>query len=199
MERGTISHWHDEKGFGFIQPEGGGEPVFIHVKGVRKGRRRPAQGQKVSYSLGHDRDGRPRAQNVITPRPFPIRLALISALLTLLALVLALTNRPFLVLYCYLTTSLVSFGLYSIDKRAAKKGMMRLRENTLHLLALLGGWPGAWVAQKRFRHKYRQRAFKITFMLTVLFNLSVLAWTFTAQGTASMTALARLIHTAWGF
>ena len=50
--------------------------------------------------------------------------------------------------------------LYGLDKIAARNGRRRIPENILHLLALLGGWPGAAVAQRLFHHKTGKRAFQ---------------------------------------
>ncbi|WP_341503674.1 DUF1294 domain-containing protein [Gallaecimonas sp. GXIMD4217] len=191
--QGIITTWHDDKGFGFITPMDGEKPVFVHVKGVQKGHRRPAKGQVVTYSLGHDKQGRPRARNVVTPRPFPHRLALVATFMLSLAAALSANGRPLALFYCYLLASLLTFAVYATDKAAARKGGQRLRENTLHLLALLGGWPGAWVAQQQLRHKLCKQAFRFTFALTVAFNLSVLAWAFTPQGGESLNALLRLL------
>jgi len=75
-------------------------------------------------------------------------------------------------LYCLL--SLLTFALYAIDKQAARRGRWRTRESTLHLLALCGGWPGAWLAQRWIRHKSRKAAFQLRFWLTVLLNCAAL-------------------------
>ena len=53
-----------------------------------------------------------------------------------------------LVLALYLGASLVTFAAYALDKSAAQKGQWRTRESTLHLLGLIGGWPGALIAQR---------------------------------------------------
>jgi uncharacterized membrane protein YsdA (DUF1294 family) len=53
----------------------------------------------------------------------------------------------------YVLMSALAFGLYRIDKRRAVRGGWRISEGTLHGVELLGGWPGAWIAQRVFRHK----------------------------------------------
>jgi uncharacterized membrane protein YsdA (DUF1294 family) len=47
-------------------------------------------------------------------------------------------------------------------------------EKTLHMMALAGGWPGAWLAQKMFRHKTSKKEFQVVFWLTVVLNIGAL-------------------------
>ncbi|ARA81409.1 DUF1294 domain-containing protein [Pseudomonas ficuserectae] len=64
--------------------------------------------------------------------------------------------------------SLLAFVLYRHDKRQAGNGGQRTPENVLHATELLGGWPGALLAQQVFRHKTRKVSFQIVFWLIVL-------------------------------
>ena len=64
---------------------------------------------------------------------------------------------------------------YAADKRAAVRGRRRVPENQLHLLSLLGGWPGAWLAQQALRHKTSKPAFRAAYWLTVAAHNAVLA------------------------
>ncbi len=68
----------------------------------------------------------------------------------------------------YPVVSLVSFFQYWNDKNSAQNGRWRTAENTLQVTALLGGWPGALVAQQVFRHKTRKLEFQLPFWLIVL-------------------------------
>ncbi|QDC44116.1 DUF1294 domain-containing protein [Methylophilus medardicus] len=80
-------------------------------------------------------------------------------------------------LFCfYLLLNLITIIVYYLDKRAARQKERRVSETTLHLLALLGGWPGAIVAQQLFRHKTQKRVFKVVFWLTVLLHCAAIAW-----------------------
>ena len=75
--------------------------------------------------------------------------------------------------------SLLTFCIYWADKRAAQAGRWRTPENTLQLLALAGGWPGAWLAQQVLRHKSSKLSFRVTYWLMVLSHcLLVGAWLF---------------------
>jgi len=75
--------------------------------------------------------------------------------------------------------SLVTYAAYALDKSAARRRRQRVPERTLHLLALLGGWPGALLAQRQLRHKTNKAGFLRLYWLTVLLNgvaLAGLAW-----------------------
>lgn len=76
----------------------------------------------------------------------------------------------------YATSSVIAFIAYVMDKRAARDGNWRISENTLHLLSLLCGWPGAWAAQQILRHKSSKRAFRRVYWLTVLLNIGVVSY-----------------------
>jgi uncharacterized membrane protein YsdA (DUF1294 family) len=75
----------------------------------------------------------------------------------------------------YLAASVVAFAVYAADKSAARAGRRRTPENTLILLGLVGGWPGALVAQQTLRHKTRKTSFLAAFWLSVVLNVAVLA------------------------
>lgn len=83
---------------------------------------------------------------------------------------------PYGIAGMYLTLSLLTFIAYAIDKSAAKRGKWRTKESTLHLLALMGGWPGALFAQNLLRHKSVKASFRNIFWLTVVANLAVLGY-----------------------
>jgi len=75
----------------------------------------------------------------------------------------------------YLIASIVTFVAYRIDKAAAQANTRRTPELTLQLLALVGGWPGALVAQRVLHHKTRKLSFQVVFWICVVLNSAVLA------------------------
>jgi len=78
--------------------------------------------------------------------------------------------------------NLMTFFLYWQDKHAAQHGQWRTKENHLHLLALLGGWPGAWLAQRVLRHKTVKAPFVLGYWATVGLHLVLLAlWVFAPE------------------
>jgi cold shock protein len=59
MTTGTVKWFNAQKGFGFIQPEDGGQDVFVHISAVeRAGMRSLNEGQKVSFDVVIDRKTR---------------------------------------------------------------------------------------------------------------------------------------------
>jgi CspA family cold shock protein len=56
MSKGTVKWFNAEKGFGFIQPDDGGQDAFVHISAVeRSGLNNLREGDKVSYELVPDR------------------------------------------------------------------------------------------------------------------------------------------------
>jgi uncharacterized membrane protein YsdA (DUF1294 family) len=80
-----------------------------------------------------------------------------------------------------LGVNVVTLGLYGYDKCQAAVGGTRIPEATLHVAALLGGSPGAVLAQGLFRHKTRKRSFRIVFITIVLVQVAAIYgyWRFT--------------------
>jgi uncharacterized membrane protein YsdA (DUF1294 family) len=69
--------------------------------------------------------------------------------------------------------SLVTFAAFGFDKRRAAAGGRRVPERTLLVLALVGGWPGAVLARRRFRHKTRKGSFVIAFWVVVALHVAL--------------------------
>ena len=85
----------------------------------------------------------------------------------LLALLLYFTNLK--LLYSYLLSiTIITFLVYGYDKHQAKNLGMRIPEIVLHLMALIGGSPGALLGQLTFRHKTRKMKFIIVFWAIVI-------------------------------
>jgi uncharacterized membrane protein YsdA (DUF1294 family) len=69
--------------------------------------------------------------------------------------------------------SFACFVAYGWDKRSAATGSRRVPEQTLHILALLGGWPGALLGQRHFRHKTKKLSFLIVFWCVVALHVAI--------------------------
>ena len=180
---GTLRDWHDDRGFGFIAPVGGGARIFVHVSAFPRGRR-PVAGAAVTYVELLDHRGRRRATDVryVSLRRHRLRgpgllLAVVVALgfLSAVAGLAVLDLVPAWVLVVDVVASVAAVASYGIDKRAAGQGRWRTPERWLHLVALVGGWPGAYVAQKALRHKTRKQPFRTVFWCTAVLNTAALA------------------------
>src|SRR5262245_11013765 len=66
--------------------------------------------------------------------------------------------------------SLYTYYMYRNDKRRAEAGEWRIPESTLHTAELLGGWPGAFIAQRILRHKISKGSYQFTFWIIVLLH-----------------------------
>jgi cold shock protein len=66
MTQATVKWFNDQKGFGFIQPDGGGKAVFVHISAVeRAGMRALNEGQKIAFDVVADRKtGESSAENL---------------------------------------------------------------------------------------------------------------------------------------
>ncbi|MGY0800189.1 DUF1294 domain-containing protein, partial [Lysobacter sp. A286] len=173
---GRISDWNEDKGYGFVTPHDGGDRAFVHIKAFQFGSRRPIDGDLISYAASKDARGRTNATDVRHAgqkieqrkpyRPFP-RLALGVTFLVAVSLGTFFGIVPAMITVGYVLLSCVSYIMYSLDKAAAGKNMQRTPESTLHSVDLLGGWPGALIAQQQFRHKTVKASFQQIFWVAV--------------------------------
>jgi uncharacterized membrane protein YsdA (DUF1294 family) len=80
---------------------------------------------------------------------------------------------PFILAW-YVLLSTGAFAIYAHDKRRARRGGWRVPEARLHLVELLGGWPGAALARRILRHKTRRVRFLLVSWSIALAHL--VAW-----------------------
>jgi len=197
--KGKITTWKDDQGFGFITPTSGDASVFVHIKAFEKKGRRPVGNEIVTYDLAADARGRTRAERVVfAGDQLPLRapqkvsrlaLAVVGLFFVMLAATVFSRMLPLVLLGFYLGASAVTFLLYGLDKSAARLGRWRTQESTLHFFGLIGGWPGALVAQTVLRHKSRKQPFKTVFWITAVLNCGALAWLYSPRGSEALRAL----------
>ncbi|TNF07097.1 MAG: DUF1294 domain-containing protein [Gammaproteobacteria bacterium] len=184
--RGVISKWNDDRGFGFIMPDGGSGEVFVHIKSFRHQYKRPRINDGVVFEIQSGADGKRRAIDVAFTcgrtlsdhRSVKTILAL-GLVCSVLSAIFVLGEKnifPAGVFWFYVLASFVTFCVYAFDKSAAKNDRGRVSENSLHLLELAGGWPGALVAQRLLRHKSIKYSYQMLYWLCVVGNILLLAW-----------------------
>jgi len=178
---GKITDWDATRGFGFAASNGGLDRVFVHINEFKHRSRRPTDGDLISYRVVRDTKGRLQAREIqyagegSQPRRFPRAAVGIATLLGLIGAT-AFGFVPFALTTVYFVLSLVSFIMYASDKAAAESDNWRTPEDRLHLADLLGGWPGALVAQQKFHHKTSKLSFQVVFCITVVLNIAAAWW-----------------------
>lgn len=219
--QGKITDWKDELGYGFVLPNGSdtsharSQRVFVHIKHFYKSSSRPSNGDLITYELATDKNQRSFASNIAFVSPNKIqrkmhnniqntanRNSRLSVKLSViffafLALSVLVGKLPLIIFEIYLTLSFVTFAYYAWDKSAAKHGRRRTPESKLHLLSLIGGWPGAALAQRVLRHKSVKREFQTVFWATVIVNCAAFVWlTCSRRGADFMLAIASMANSA---
>lgn len=133
--QGRITTWKDDKGFGFITPNGGGEQVFVHISSFSNRQGRPKGNELVTYELTVDSMGRSQtkavalvgAQRMANKSQGRGNLAPIFAVCFMLFVLAAVVSGrlPSAVLGLYLAASVAAFIAYALDKSAAKRDQWR--------------------------------------------------------------------------
>lgn len=196
-QQGLVSKWNDEKGFGFIE-DPSGKSVFFHISEFRANRT-PKINESVYFILSTDKQNRPCAtqvqeyayvkakqeqkkekhnkheqqQNAFKNNQ-KLKISFAILFLTSLFILSFFKYLNWVIPLWYCILSVVCFAFYAKDKSAAQSNSWRVSENTLHLLALIGGWAGALMAQTLLRHKSQKHSFRVVYILTVILNLIVL-------------------------
>ncbi|WP_130803708.1 DUF1294 domain-containing protein [Acinetobacter ihumii] len=198
-DQGRLVQWFDEKGYGFIQPNDiDKDRVFLHIKDFARPGPRPIVGCALEYVVILDEQGRYRAKQatylkatqtrVTSPntqqvhntatssaRFAPMQLAAIIYIVA----VAILSAMHLLPAYSFIFIALMnalSYWLYAQDKEAAQLGNRRVPEQTLHIVSFLGGWPAAWLAQQKLRHKTQKQPFRKIYFCSIVLNILLLLW-----------------------
>jgi uncharacterized membrane protein YsdA (DUF1294 family)/cold shock CspA family protein len=209
--RGKLVTWKADKAFGFIRPDEGGKDVFVHLRDFGEIARAPRVGDVVQFQRVKDGAGRYRAADVAVsglPRKSAARARpgrdnspsgevhvaawrwfVVVAFAAVLVVLVLKTALPLIVPPVYVVASFIAVLLYAFDKAAAMNKRWRTTESTLLIAGLLGGWPGALIAQGMFRHKSRKVEFLAPFWISVAINCALLAWASSAKGGAAIRSL----------
>ncbi|MES2879519.1 MAG: cold shock and DUF1294 domain-containing protein [Pseudomonadota bacterium] len=183
---GRLKTWNDARGFGFIEPHQGGQEIFVHITAFPAGTGKPVPNLKVSFEVEQKADGKKRAKNVIFGRParavsriggraansWAVENTIVLTVFALAYLVVTVVwGTSWYLAVGYFGMSLVCAFAYGMDKTAARNGHWRISESTLLFLGMIGGWPGAIVAQQTLRHKTSKVSFQVSFWFTVVINV----------------------------
>jgi len=193
---GRLTQWKDDQGYGFITPKGGGDSVFVHVKSFSNRHQRPNRNDIVNYTLTFDENNRARADDVsfvvdLTPVSSPSGwgpgiLAFAVFFMLFMAESVWEGKLPAAVLGLYFLASTIAFFTYRYDKAMARSHQWRISENTLHVWSLIGGWPGAALAQKMVHHKSRKESFQLIYWFTIVLNSLGFFWLLSTPGSARL-------------
>lgn len=190
-ETGELVDWNDDRGYGFALSDRG-ERYFVHIKSIDRIATRPRVGDRLSFTHGVGRDGRPAAVNVkilgANPLPgravrergnptstrhpaFGWRPTTAGVLAALLLIALLLGHAPLWLGLAYLIMGIISACLYAADKRYAETGQWRISEAMLLGTDLCFGIVGGLVAQHVFRHKTAKQSYIGSTMLLCLLHI----------------------------
>lgn len=188
-QQGKLTDWYDERGYGWVIRHGDSKRVYVHISEFVEGQRRPRQGDALIYDVIPGRGGSLAAINISLPETLKEHeisertghrrdtqaYFIATVALALLGLLAVMGKLSWYVFGWYVLASAIAYATYGADKRAAVAKRRRIPEDQLQLAALVGGWPGALAAQRRFRHKSAKRSFRGVFWLMVIANVAVLA------------------------
>jgi len=197
--RGKIIEWNSPKNFGFI--DDGQRRVFAHIREFKDRHKKPEAGDSLTFTLGTDNQGRPCAKDIrqvgYGGRLRLVHLFILTALLVGPSMAIwrlaGPKNASWLWGWIGLASA-ITFALYAWDKRCATRQESRIPENVLHFWELIGGWPGAYLAQRSLRHKSSKFSYQFSFWLIVVAHQYVtidwqLDWRLFKQGKQAIRSI----------
>ena len=200
-DQGRLVEWFDDKGYGFIQPHDQKQAkVFLHVKDFAQRGPRPIVGCALEYVVVLDGQKGYRAKEVkylkakdigkvqqhktnsksVKNKHQPAKLKpmqMICVVYIIALSILSFTHMlPAFSLLFIILMNVLSYWLYAQDKEAAQQHLRRVPEQVLHIVAFLGGWPAAWLAQQKLHHKTQKQPFKKVYNITIVLNIILIFW-----------------------
>jgi uncharacterized membrane protein YsdA (DUF1294 family)/cold shock CspA family protein len=213
---GKVVFWRDDKGFGFVVCDQTQQKLFFHIRDHAGTEGRPQMGDTLQFSVKQDKQGRDIAApwqfvtaKTTTSAPPPKaavnsdsisiqyanQIALLFRISFLIAVIIALLFGRLLYILplLYLEASLFTYWLYKTDKEAAiARHGNRLTEESLQLFSLIGGWPGAYIAQQQLAHKRSKLPFRREFGFVIAGNTLLLIWLLSPWGEQFLARMALL-------
>ncbi|MCK5834565.1 MAG: DUF1294 domain-containing protein [Lentisphaeria bacterium] len=83
-----------------------------------------------------------------------------------------ISSQNWLPALIYTTLSIITYVFYKFDKKRAINDGQRVKESTLHLLELFGGWPGGLLAQMKINHKCTKKVYQVAFWIIVTLHIA---------------------------
>ena len=195
---GRLTQWDQAQGCGLITPKSGGDPVFVNIDSFTN-RPRPLPNDIVDYKVSYDEQQRAHAEDVVFvldqgPAPFstgwgPGILAFAVFFMVFVAEKVWERKLPVSVLGFYMLASTIAFVIYRHEKAMSASQTWRISDNTLHFCSLVGGWPGAALAQKMVHHEPQKMSFRAIYWSTVVLNSFVFFWLLSNSGSEELRSL----------
>jgi uncharacterized membrane protein YsdA (DUF1294 family)/cold shock CspA family protein len=165
---GRIVEWNRDRGFGYLEHDG--DRVFLHIREFSERHKAPEIGDRIRFVTGVDRQGRPCAKQAAHVNdggrfgvPDGLVLLLLMAAPAVAIYRVGETGGWQFAAVCWAGFSGMTYWAYALDKKNAQAGAAREPEKMLHLMESIGGWPGAFVAQRRLRHKSTKLGYQFVF------------------------------------
>lgn len=170
FQTGKLIEWDDQKGYGFLQS--GAARIFLHRRDFSEWHKRPRIGDEIEFILGNDAKRRvcamaARHKNDGGRITWPV-LLILGLLLFYPVKALLNTSLDWRLAGGYLLViSTISYACIAADKKRAQRKDWRFSENNLHVTELIGGWPGSFLGQHKFRHKTSKTSYQFIFLIIV--------------------------------
>jgi uncharacterized membrane protein YsdA (DUF1294 family)/cold shock CspA family protein len=172
VRTGKIVSWDSRRGFGWLECEG--ERLFVHLREFKGTDITPGLNVEFPFVVGTDVQGRPCAKGVsaclVNGKVKVSGWLLLAALLfwPLAGLAHLSSDIWWIPLIQMSVLSAVTYKLYEYDKRQARIYSWRVPQTIMQLAELAGGWPGAYIAQKRLCHKSSKKSYQSIFWGIIL-------------------------------
>ncbi|HAS6360803.1 TPA: DUF1294 domain-containing protein [Vibrio vulnificus] len=177
--KGRIAQWSQDKGNGFIKIDGSGEMVYFNKAEVIGS---ATLDDVVTFEVERNKHGQVVAVAVQKAFVFSFAIGVAIIFLTAVFAGIWLFRYPALAVLHYFFISAVTFVICAFDVSAAKESKPRVPEVLFYILALIGGWPGAFFAHVVLSHKVGNTPFLVMSWLMALINMAGFAWTLTDYG-----------------
>ncbi len=183
---GTISEWDAEKGQGFITVSGQPKRIFFQLADVSRKGHSPKVDEYVRFHVTKDVYGSIRATDIETPTSFNFSSAIAVWFASVLCASVYLFEYSLIATVFYFLVSAITYAIYAFDKSAEQHGGWRIPLFSLYFLSLIGGWPGALLAQGFLYYRYHDDLFKVLLWFTALANFTLYCWTLSPHGNEQM-------------